>query len=269
MKVLFLAMAPLSFAIAECNDTQFQDAHLVFGFEAVTMNRENSIQHYLSEATTYRNFANEYLRYAEGQIDIIPDFNTKDQIKIFIASFISSLPIPDPRQKLLVVGLALIGDLVNQYGIGTYENYLSLSNHLNDAADYLERSNVYNRLAMGSPLFTKKFSDNLAKYGTSIEHLIHMLITAEMISTTIESKAENIAISDSIFRIREAIISEFEVNGTIVEKHSDEIEHLRENFPEIFAECHPSDRHLSEYFDNILYCAQGRLEDIEEDFGLK
>lgn len=240
----------------------------LFKFEAVQSRYEKTVNFYLIEARSKRDIANNYLMEAESCVKLLPDIDLKQKIRTLITSSIGSIAIADPRQKLLAVGLALIADLVNDLGIGTYENFSELRKDLAMGASYLEESNYYYRLALAAPIYTENWSDNVNEYGGYIENAIHYLILLDMFTTTLTKPTDGIPVSSYIFTIREKILSEFVEHGKIVNVHSEKVEAVRENLPEIMADCDPSDRSLATEMDRILNEIRWYLRGAERKLGL-
>lgn len=243
-----------------CFNTNFSSN---LGYDAVVNKCENSAQYYLEKADSTRKIANEYLIKAENCTQFITNLDFKEQFGTLITSAISSLIVKDFKQKLLVVGLALIGDQAKQYGVGIYETYSDLCYNLVMATSNLEKSNYYYKLALGAPLYTEKICEKVCKYGSFIETTVHYLIILDMY-TTFQFEVSGIKLSNELYDIREEILSEFVKHGAIITRHSDKVTRFKKNLPEIMKNAPALKDKISNEFNRILIEIIILLEYVED-----
>ncbi len=274
-KILFMVLAFNAFMVSSIQANDFQEIDLysniskLFHFRAVKGDYDQTVNHYLVRAKLNRGIADDYLNQADCMANLIPEIDGKQKLRTLITSAVMSTQIPDVKYKLLGIGLALLSEIAGDLGIGYYENFFEIRKALAMSATYLEASSYYYRLALAAPIYTQVWTDNLYKYGGYLENVAHYMILLDMLTLTINSKTEGKAISTYITCIREKILSEFVEHGKIISVHSYDVETLKENLPEIMAECHEVDKPLCKEIDRILKEINWYLRCCEKELGLR
>jgi len=209
---------------------------------------EDSKQSFLEEAKFARISANKYFIEAEKYSNFSFSLDIQEQIKALTSSSIGTFLIQNPKEKILVVALSVIGDCAAQYVSGAYENYSNFKRNIGLAAAELERCNAALSMSMGASLFIHHnltYEDYYLEISENVESSINYLIIVEMYAALMEKPLDSYALSAKIQVIRESMVKEIQNFGRIVTKHSHKINSLMENLPEILAECNPIDRGLT------------------------
>jgi len=228
----------------------------------------HSKQKYLDLAHYKMSEAKVQFILAESEANFIPDIDIQGQMKILITSSISSIPIPDPKAKIITVALALIGNLVADYGIEIYEKLSSLFISISRASAAIEMANYYQRLAINAPITTCT-PETYSKAVAYFHEAINSLIRVDMHATTVQYRPDGIIVSDFINTIRNSLISEFEINGKLIKPHYEELDLYLENFDEVAAECLNRDPYIVELMFGCIQEAKLALKDAEMEWGLR
>lgn len=159
----------------------------------------------LQEAKSHKELAYQELLYADEMCICIPDLEKRRHMHVLITTSIGSLPIPEPRAKLLVVGLAIIGSLSSD----VFDNFCEWREHICKASYHIEMANFYN---LTSLRFNDLFTDNLKKMDNGTKAFmgaIDNLTFAEMMSTCIEEDDVREVVGNYIVNQRAKLIKKF------------------------------------------------------------
>lgn len=220
-------------------------------------------QFYLDEAAISRRKANYYLNEADKYSSLLPEISAKENLKTVIASAIGTCAVKNPKEKLLVISLAVVTELAS-IGIDTADNFLSLRKNLSLAAAKLEEFNYYSKLALSSALYTEieEFDDLMETICPMMEDAIQWLIIADMYTTALEMKCGTL-VSSYIYDVRELLIKDIEKNGIPTIRHSNNISFLLENLDEIFSICGKNDQYFKDVARTLLIQSYKTLKEVE------
>lgn len=222
---------------------------------------------YLSQAEYERNNAHECFIKVEYGSQLIPDLDIRERLKTVISSAISSIGVKDHKEKVLVIGLAVIADLANHYGFEVWDRYSEMRKQLTLGTAYLEKANYWYRRSMLARVAIN-FQDELSIEFYQNEALDY-LILLDMFTTTVENRVAGKAISNYISKIREAVLSDILSQGVISKKYSLELELFSENLSEITAEWAKNDKELVDEIYRLLRESMNCLKNCEEYLGIK
>ena len=85
----------------------------LFKFQAVRGKYEQEMEHQLYCAKLYREKANQYFYEAENKSILLPEIEAKQKIRTLITSSVGTFTIQDPKTKVLIIGISLLGEVVS------------------------------------------------------------------------------------------------------------------------------------------------------------
>lgn len=223
-------------------------------------------------AQASRQCANVHLKRAESLLDDlkkVKDWRLRDRLKILIGSFISSIPIPEPRVKVLVATLALLADLVTNEGFEKCEITYQIYVEMGYATTALAECQYYNQLSLNS---SKGVINNGWDHAN---HAIDWLTEADMLTVCLEKrtmlghKGIGDQLSFYILWIRKDLMGDMIQNRRLTHNHSSDLETVIENFPETCAEIHHMNLPLAHKIRERLEIAFKYLRLAEKEWGIQ
>lgn len=226
--------------------------------------QKRTAQFYLNRASRARKKANDYLAEADKHASLLPDISLRDRIKTVINGCIGSLAVSNPKEKFLVISLAVLTDLAG-IGIDAIDKYFELRKSLTMAAAELEEFNYYSRLALASPLYVEieNFCYLMEELCPMMEEALQWLILADMHTTTLQMKCGSI-VSSYISQARDIFIRDIEKHGHPTIRHSDNMVFLLENLDEIFTLCGKKDQYFKEVAKGLIIECYKTFKEIEK-----
>lgn len=152
------------------------------------------------EADRHYKEAQSAMRRADQICVYLPDYGTNSDISVLIQTTISAIMIPDPKLKIMTIGLALLGNM----GVSMFDKYIRVREEFYVAAYHYDMSNFYNELSVYA---TQKKKINLAtKY---MFNTIDSLTFAVMMCQCIENDSIKRSVNDIIEEYRSYVIKQF------------------------------------------------------------
>lgn len=214
----------------------------------------------LEEAKKHKKEAVSELYFAEDMIPLLPNLGKREHLQILIASAIAASNVPEPRAKILSIGLTLIGSLANNM----YDEYCEFRSHLANAAYHFEMANFYSQLSMQFNDWPE-FKDEGTKWFLKS---IDKLTLCDMLATCINDDWIQIAISNELTYQRDRFVKQMNnADGKLTEKISDQGWMLYENINEILSEC--EDEALKEDISLYIYAMWEDMQLAEKAWGIK
>jgi hypothetical protein len=220
----------------------------------------------LNEAQKHKDKAICELYYAEDMCPYIPNLEKRQHLLALIGSSINAIAIPNPKDKLLSIGLMLIGSLAQDM----YEEYCELRMHLAEAAHHFEMANFYNELSMHFASCSSvrggcvSYDEGSRAYLEAIDYFT----ICDMLTICIEENWVRVAVSTKITKFRDFLLKELKNNqGILTKKISEEVYMFSENLGEIMEVCEDSDLMFEMYL--YIYAAFESMEKAEEKWGIQ
>lgn len=198
---------------------------------------EKSKQHYLKMAKFFKDDADDDLNEALSILESLTNSDGKEKslLRALIASFIAGTAISDIRGGLAMAAFTLIEQWVDKIFLNTETLSLLHRKLVSSAAD-LETSIYFNRMALGAPLYSEfyDYCDYYLEVSPLIEDAIQYLILMDMYFMYLKNQIKSNEIVDRAYHIREAMISEIEKHGTVINIYSENITNLMDNIHNFF-----------------------------------
>ncbi len=181
-------------------------------------------------------------------------FGDREHLRTLIISTITATAVPDPKAKILTVGLAVIGSLA----VDMYDKYCECQMHLANASYHFEMVNFYR-------FFSLKLSNLSNDEGTkAFLRAIDCLILCDMLAYLIKDSREEYndvrdGVTEGIREYENYLMKEFkEAKGKLTKKLSLDGWTLYENLDEMLCIC--DGRELS---DKIEYNIREMVINLE------
>jgi len=188
------------------------------------------------------------LKRAENLNPYIPDLSKRQHMHALINGAIAAICIPEPRLKLLSVGLTIIGSLA----VDRYDEFCEYREVLINASAHMEMVNFYNSLS--SKMTRKVNKDRSTQY---FMLAIDSLTMCDMLAFSI--KNEEGYIFENFKKLRNYLMDEHKKSNWIVtENMSEKAWVLYENLPEILSECTDND-----LFNKLHYTVRDMIINLE------
>lgn len=195
--------------------------------------------HPLACADKARRIANTHLLKAQLLIDNLSDFKdvlSLDRLRNAIGYAICSIAIPDPRAKILAVGLSVFADVVTNPGIDKIQDMIEIHKELSNATIALEHYNYFCRMYFEGKKYNWDYNGGTPYF--LVNCAIGELIKADIMTTQLSHRVTGCVLSNYIMKIRNDLMQDMIATGKlnwrkINSTYLPELESFLENFNEI------------------------------------